>query len=475
MLQSIVKNVSVSFIGRVFGSALALVSLGFMARMLGTDGFGEYATILAYLAVFQLFADFGFHTLLTREITQHPNKEKELVSQFITLRIVIVVVFLAVACGLIFLFPYSDSVKAGVVIAASGVFAMSLSQIFLGVLQKHFVVYKGALAEVMGRVVQLALIVLFFYTGGGLYHILIAFLASVFITLLINIFFVRKIVRFSLAFSIDKWKAILKNALPVAVSIIFTLLYFKADTILLSLMKDAEAVGLYNIAYKVLEAFIFFPAALFGILMPVLSKQAQKSAVLGKTLSVLSHISVLVVVPFVIGGVLVSSSILNIIGGEEFLDSTLTLQVLFVAMGFIVFGNLFGNTGIALNIQKKTMIAYILGFVFNVVANLIVIPIYSYQGAAVTTLATEIIVTISLGFIIYKHAKFQCSPLVFCAAMFAGALMAGALLLLFPTITQQPLSPVYFGIAVATGAGVYGIVSFVFVKKWATQAISYWR
>ena len=469
MLHNISTNVTISFFGRFLGSVIAIISLGFITRALGAGSFGEYTTVIAYLTVFQLVSDFGLHTLLTREISQKPNQEREIVSRFFTLRLCIVFVVLCIGCALVLAFPYSYVVKIGVVMSAIAFLAMSLTQMLLGVLQKHFEVYKSTVAEIIGRITNLILVIIFFYTQAGILYFLLAFIVASFVILGINLFFVHNLTNFHIIFPIPEWKKTLKTALPIAVSIIFTLLYFRADTILLSIMKDADAVGLYGAAYKVLEAFIFFPAALFGILMPVLSRQAKVRKTLGATVSFLCNSSVFIVAPLVAGGVLLSASILNVIGGSEFVQSTTTLQILFGAMGVIVFGNLFGNTIIALDIQKKAMIAYIAGFAFNIVANILVIPAYSYEGAAATTLLTEILVTLVLFIVVSRAIPLAISYFTVFLAVISTIAMTLLLVFAIPNITQ-PLGIPLFLASIAMGGVFYMGINAANVHKYVQKA-----
>ena len=474
MLHDISKNVTLAFIGRFLGNIIAIISLGFITRALGTGSFGEYTTVIAYLAIFQLVSDFGLHTLLTREISQNPHNEQEIVSKFFTLRLCIVFVVLLFGCALVFAFPYSSVVKIGVVMSGIAFLAMSLTQMLLGVFQKHFQVYKSTTAELLGRIVNLVLVIIFFYTHAGVLYFLLAFIVATLVMLCANLLFTQSLVKFRVIFPIPGWKQTLKTAIPVAVSIIFTLLYFRADTIILSIMKDAEAVGLYGAAYKVLEAFLFFPAAFFGILMPILSRQAKNSKKLGKTVSFLFNSSVFVVAPLVAGGVLVSATILNVVGGEQFVQSTTTLQILFGAIGVIVFGNLFGNTVIALDIQKKAMIAYIAGFVFNVVANILVIPTYSYTGAAATTLLTEILVTIVLFVVVRKAIKITVSLYALVLTVLSTTAMTLLILFIVPNTTQVLSIPTFL-LVIATGAGFYIAINAINIKAYIQKARSVFK
>lgn len=453
--QKITLNTLFSYIGRILGGLVAIISIGFITRSLGVEGFGRYSIVVAYLSSFQILADLGLYSLLTKEISQNPEKEKELVSYFFTLRMFVAAAFLFIGVVLVAFFPYSREIKFGIIFASSAFLFLSLSQIFLGIFQKYLQIYKAAIAEVVGRVVQLGFVWYFFTNNGALYQYLTALIAGSFVIFLINLAYARKLVRFKLSVSIKEWKKILKTTFPIAVSLIFTLLYFKADIILISILKTQKDVGIYSAAYKVLETIIFFPAAFIGLMLPVLSRYAKSDKKrLSKLLSRLTDITTIVALPIVAGGILVASSFVYFIGGSEFLVSALTLQILFIAIGIIFYGTLFGSTIIAMGLQKKVMKVYFLGFAFNFIANLIFIPHYSYIGAAWTTVFTEFLVTAWLIWIVKKESQFAWSPALFFKVVFATGLMV---VVLFNIVTPlyEPLSIFWFLGIIVLGVGVY--------------------
>jgi O-antigen/teichoic acid export membrane protein len=188
-------------------------------------------------------------------------------------------------------------------------------------------------------------------------------------------------------------------------------------------------VGIYGIAYKILEGLIFFPAMFVGLIMPLLSNSAfidneRFKKVFQKTLDIL----VIFIVPLLIGLSMLSLPIVVLVGGNNFIASAPILNILALAVGLIFLGNLFGSSIIALNKQKTCAWIYFMGMIFNVVTNLIFIPKYRYIGAAWTTTATELLVTVAMIILIYKTIhylpKFRIiRPLI------AGVIMAGFLYL----------------------------------------------
>lgn len=454
-------NTLASSVGRVGGSFLGLISIGLITRALGREGFGEYSTVLAYLATFQILADLGLYALLTKEISQKSEDENNLVSLFFTLRLVVAAFFLSIGAAFVFFLPYSIEVKIAVVFVSSAFLFMSLTQILMSIFQKYLQTYKNALVEIIGRAVQLGLVWFFFHAGGGFYHYMAALVAASFVIFALNLFFAWRLVRFRLMASISRWRHILRTTFPIAISLVFTLLYFKVDTILLSLLQTQEAVGIYSIAYKVLETFIFFPAAFVGLLLPILAKYAKENREkFSKLVSVTSDLMGYAAFPLVAGGILLSSSLVHLIGGDDFLISTPTLQVLFLAIGIIFYGTLFGTSIIALGLQKKALWAYVAGFLFNFIANLVFIPRYSYLGAAWTTVVTEILVTLVLIWVVRREVFFSFSLSHNVKTASAAVLMGGGIFYFARPITE-PLSALMFLTLVIFGGIIYFVFSYV--------------
>ena len=437
LVRKIAYNTVISTGARLIGVALSLISIGLIARYLGNDGFGSYSLILAFLYIFDSLADLGLYSLMVREISRTGIDEKKVVSNIFTIRTIALLVFMGIAMVAVWFFPYSTEVKIGTMIVSFSFLFLAMGQVLMGIFQKYLRTDKSALADVVARIVQLGLIIACVKLGVGFYSVISVLAVSGFVNFVLLVIFARKYVKFSLEFDFPYWRQIIKNTFPIAVSLVLTLVYFKIDSIFLSLpminryspnlMSD---VGIYGIAYKILEGLIFFPAMFVGLIMPLLSNSAfidneKFKKVFQKTLDIL----IIFIVPLIIGILMLSLPIVILVGGNNFSASAPALSILALAIGLIFLGSLFGNSIIALNKQKMGAWIYFIGMIFNVVTNLIFIPKYRYIGAAWTTTATEFLVTVAMMILIYRIIhylpKFRIiKPLI------AGGAMAGFLYLL---------------------------------------------
>ena len=429
LTQKIAYNALFSAGARVVEVALALIIIGLTTRYLGGGGFGDYIIVITFVYIFSVIADLGLYSIVVREISQEGADEEKIVNNAWTLRLVAGFFILGSAFFISLIFPYSESVKMGIGIAAIGFWILSNTQVLMGLFQKHLAMDKVAIAEILGRVIQLLFVCICVkFDLGFLYIIFSIFLGAIFNFALI-LFFTSKYIKIRPRFDFKFWKKLLKQAYPLAISAILVLIYFKLDTIFLSVMKSREAVGVYGLSYKILENLIFFPAMIVGLTMPIMSRhifsnKERFQSVVQRTLNFL----IIAVVPMIVGVFFISDKIIKLLGGGEgFNDSPLVLNILMAALGFIFLGALFSNIIIAANKQKILARIYFVGMVFNIITNFIFIPRYSYFGAAATTVATELLVTILMIWVVYKSVNFFPSFAVLFKALLASSLMAFAL------------------------------------------------
>lgn len=420
----IAYNVVFNAVAKIISTALALVAIGFLTRYLGRDGFGNYATMLAFFSFFNAVGDIGLQTVTAREISREDADEGRIMSSVLTLRFVISFVVMLLTPLFIFFLPYDATVKMAIVIAALAFLFSSVSMTLNGIFQKHLAMDKVAMVELCGKVLQLSIIIAAVRYDLGFTVVALALLVYMAFNALIIFWLSRRYFSFTLQFDTVYWKTFLKQSLPIGIASIVTFAYFKADTILLSILKSGADVGVYNVAYKVIENLIFFPAMVVGLVLPLLSRfaftdQRAFSLIADKTLKVF----VVLAVPLVIGAFALSPQIVALIGGAGFPESASVLRILIFSLAFIFFGQFFNALLIVKNLQNKLMKALIAAAILNISLNFFLIPRYSYIGAAFTSVATEMFVVLCSCFLVYRYAEYRPKIEHLFGIIFSGLIM----------------------------------------------------
>src|SRR3989338_5276608 len=359
--HNIYKNFFIASVSRLVTAIIGLIIIGFLTRHLGLAGYGSYETVLSYLFIFTVLADFGFHIIHVREISRYPGKERFISGNIFTLRLasLCLVVILAFAVGLFL--PYSGEIKKGILVASIFVIFSSLSQILAGIFQRYNTFYFVSFSDFLTRLIQLGLVVFAVNKDSSLF----------------TFFFSRRFIKFFFRLDFSYVRQIIKASLPVALSILFTAIYIRTDALMLSLMKPQADVGIYRLAAKILETIVFFPALLVELTMPSFSALAKTSSLFNSIFKKTFNILFLMAIPAVLILFFLAEPIVLILGGKEFISSAAPLRIMALVVGMVFLNNLGGKALIALDLQRVGMWIYFSGAVLNIVSNLIVIPRYS--------------------------------------------------------------------------------------------------
>ncbi|MBT4121820.1 flippase [bacterium] len=432
--RSIANNTFWQIIGKIIGTFLGIITIGLLTRYLGQTGFGQYTTALAFMQFFGVLVDMGLYLICLREISANPEREEYIISNIFTLRIISAFIFIGGGALLIFLFPYPAIVKYSALIVSLSFFFMSLVQILTTVFQKNLKMTQVALAEVIGRIGFLIVIFLFIFYKENLPALMLGNVANTFIYFLILWVLVKKYVKITWLIDLPYWKEIITKAWPIALGVVLNLVYFRADTIILSLYKPASEVGIYGAPYKILEIIATFPHMFMGLVMPLLTaawlvKNKEKFQ------NILQHtfnFFLIIIIPMILGTIPLSHGIMKLIAGDGFTESGAILPILIVATGLIFLGTMFTYTLVILDKQKAMLKYFGLAAVLALIGYFIFIPRYSYFGAAWVTVIVEGFITIMALSLTFYHAKIKLKLNVLWKSLLASIIMTSCLYYLLP-------------------------------------------
>ncbi len=309
LATKVAYNTIIQVISKIIATLLGLVAIALITRYLGQFGFGQYTTIITFLSFFGIIADLGL-TLVTVQMISRPGvNQDKILSNLFGLRLISAILFLGLAPLVVIFFPYDPLVKIGVAVTTLSFFFIALNQILVGLFQKHLRLDKVSIAEVAGRVVLVLGVFMVIKINQGLLGIMATMITASAINFLLLYLFSRTYARIKLHFDFKFWRQIITKSWPLALTIIFNLIYLKTDTLLLSIIKRPSdlgimaEVGLYGAAYKVIDVLITFPFMFAGIVLPILTarwaegnKQKFKS-ILQKSFNVM----VILAIPLAVG------------------------------------------------------------------------------------------------------------------------------------------------------------------------------
>lgn len=424
--KKIAHNTIAQVGGKTLSTVLSLFSLSLITRYLGPSGFGEYTIILTFLGFFAVFADFGL-TLVTVQLISDKNRNQaKVLNNLFALRLVSILIFLSLAPLIAIFLPYSAAVKLGLIIALFAFVFPALNQVIIGLFQKKLCMEKNAISEIIAKLFLLVSILLAEKFSLGLNGILLATGFSAFISFLLHYLFSLKYALIKLEWDFSLWKEIVIKFWPLALTIILGLVYLRADTLILSLFKTTEEVGFYGTSYKVLDVLTALPFMFAGLILPLLSSSYLEKRYddFKKVLQRSLDFVIIIAIPTVVGIILTSKEIIMIIAGPDFIPSVLILQILIISLLAVFPGTILNHAVIAMDRQKKMIPFYIFTSISSLIAYLVLIPKFSYYGAAAVTIYSEVIIAIFATYCIFNYSDFRFSLKKASRTTLSGLIMA---------------------------------------------------
>jgi len=289
---------------------------------------------------------------------------------------------------------------------------------------------------------------LLLYFGYGLVAFALVLLLAEFIYFnILRYIYIKKVEIPKFKFDFKFWKYLFKKSLPFWFTFIFVKIYFQISNIMLPLMKNYEVTGWYNAALKLVDGLYFIPFVVTMAVFPAMSRLFIKNKNYLKLLYEKAFKYLFIIAfPIGIGTLLLANRLILFIYKKEFAQSSIALQILIWAEVFI-FLNLFVGHLLG-SINKQKLFAYSTGVcvVLNIILNLILIPKFSYIGASVALVITEVVNFALLYYFSFKN-KFKLPLFKLTYKPIIAGLVMGAFIIYFKflhIVVLVPLSAVLY-------------------------------
>jgi O-antigen/teichoic acid export membrane protein len=446
----VASNTAVQIAGRGVTLAIGLASIAILTRYLGPDDYGRYTLALTYMQLFGVLADVGLFTIVVREISRHPERTERLVGNTLTLRLLLAAAAIVLAALVSLLLPYDPDVREAILLAGLPLLFGMLNTTFVTVLQARLRMSRAVIGDVAGRALSLAAVALVVVLDLGFLAVMGAAAAGALATAVVTMLLTRRLVALRPRSEPRVWRRLLATALPLGVALAVNELYFRADTLIISLFEPYQQVGLYTLAYRMLELTLVFGTVFLTTTFPLLSQAvADDEPRARRTIQVSTDLFVAVGVPLVAGGLVLAPELVELAAGSEFEDASTPLQILLAAGALAWVNGVFGYALIAKDRQLSALWLNGAALAFNVALNLALVPVYGIVVAAVVTVASEALILTGSYVLMRRHFDFFPAPRTLAPALLSAAVMAGLLLVLegAPVLLLVPLGgAVYAGL-----------------------------
>ncbi len=396
-MRRVMHNSLLRLAGYAIGAALHFGIIVLIGRYLGTTGFGHFSFILALVSIFQLLTDMGVRTVLIRDIAV--DKENFASRLGVAQTLLWLLASLSMGCIVLLahLLTLTVEVRQATYLAGVAVIMTFYGLSYSAVLRAFEEMEWDILGFVLHKVIFLGFIWVILKTDWGLRGVFGAMLAANSCQYLYYWRLVRvRYGRAELNLDLRAGWALLIESIPLGIAEVLRRLTWQVGKLLLAALGTPVAVGLFSAAYKFLEAMSPFTVNLTLPLFPVFSRLAHISS--AKLFDAYEQsLKFLYVMGVPVGVILfvLSDRIVTLCFGVAYREAGQVLRILAPVVILLLPISVYGYVFTALGRQRLYMGCVVVALLTNIGLDLLLIPSYSYIGAAVGTLVAEAVLFLS--------------------------------------------------------------------------------
>ena len=317
------KNLLSLFTADIARRLFGFISVAYLARVLGKEGFGAVNVGFAVLAYVMVLSAAGFPTLATKKIAQ--GESPELVGSVIGSRLITTLTVLLVT-ALVVLTTIQNTTIAGLIILFS---CAVLPQIFFvdWFFQGKETLEIVSASRVAQAIVYLAVVLIFVRTINDILWVAAGSIAGESLASLLLL------IRFRTAYPgvhvrIKPSLRLSTQSVPLAVGIIMTTLVINYPSIALGIFTTTSNVGTYSAASKLVYFLLMGDRILVLLLLPASARKYSDSPeTFTRMLTDAMRWIFIISLPVAVGGILIANKLIAIIYGMEYSSSVAVFQV----------------------------------------------------------------------------------------------------------------------------------------------------
>lgn len=393
-MKSVKINAILNTLKTICSIIFPLITIPYASRVLHAANYGIVSWCNSIIQYFALFATLGVVTYAQREgprFRDQKEKFQTFASEVFTINAAATVISFIGLFICLYIFAKMRNYKVVILVQSLMIIFTTLGVDWINsVYEDYFYI------TVRYIIIQLLCLVgLFLFVRNSSDYLAYAFIMVIANAggNLLNIFYVRRYTTVHLV-PLSHCKKHMGPTIKLFAVSLASVIYVSSDITILGIFRGNKDVGIYTIASRVDSTIKTVLNAVMTVAMPRLSfylghkEEDQFNGLLHNIFDYLITFAL----PVIAGLFMLSGPIMYLLGGQEYVQGYLSLQILSISLFFAVLACYFA-TGIILlyKLDNVYLIATIISSVTNIVLNFLLIPYLGYNGAALTTLLAEMI------------------------------------------------------------------------------------
>lgn len=403
-VKTIFKNMSWLLISQIIASVCGFIWTILMARYLGVNRYGIFGFATSFTGILAIIMDLGISSHIVRNISTDYSSAPKYLGNAIPLKIIFIAVALILTLITLILMKSNELIITVTLLFTIEMIFKSYINLFNGSFQAFEEGKYQGIGNTIVTILTLIFILLTIFTDLGIIGIAISYIVANLIALIYEYYVLNKhIVKPKFELDIPFCKEITKYAIPFAITGLLYTIYYSIDVVMLTNMVGEYATGIYNASYKLISVLTLFYSVYTAVIFPVMSKffkNDEKMLLISFEKSI--KYLMLAIIPLAVATAFYSTDIIQFIYGNAYNGAASVLSILIWTVCLLFIS---GAANTLLNAShKETTVTkiYAIAAIFNIILNFFMIPHFTYDGAAITTVLSDILIVIIQCYVIYK-------------------------------------------------------------------------
>lgn len=380
------------------GSKIASIALFIvMARELGPSQFGIFTFALAFVTIVTALADFGQDAVLTREVARDRSLVRDYFANTLALKATLALPSLALATAVVGLTGSDGRTQTVVLLLGVAIVAELLTHTSSAVFQGYERLVYIPIVLITQRFVTAIAGITALKLEADVVAVSALYLAGSVVGLALSLVLLARYVwRPVPVLEPRRWPLLMRAAVPIGLAGVFGTVLFRVDAAMLTWFESDRVVGLYGGAYRLFESTLFLGWAVGAALYPVLSRLVGDAKGSSQVFARGIKLALVLSLPFAVGAGVLAEPLVTTLYGASFEDAGRSLQLL--APTIVLYPLSYLALTLLVAQRRHRFVTIVLGLVAveNVLANLVLIPWLSLEGAALGTTISQLLVTTAL-------------------------------------------------------------------------------
>ncbi len=405
MLKKSIWNTLVQIGGKAITVLISLVTTGIVTRKLGVSNYGYFILITSTFVFLDAISDFGEKTIGIREV----SKGKRVLANLLQLKFLTTGFSWLLGMLVVCFWNGFEGIRVEAAVALVMVWLTSIFGVGEIIFQSKLKMHKKVIVDVLFPLLFLSALVI--WKGHvNLMWVFAVYLGARVLSMISGWLMVKnykEIIEvktdFQQRWNFEKIKGLWQQTWPMGVFLVLFAAYDRmVDSMMIQNFMGATEVAFYGLAYKIYGVLIqpayFYVNSIFPMMSSTM--KGKKNLFMSSLLLILLGVIIIVCAVTVLAPWMVW-----VLAGAEYAPAATILRILVWGCAFTYFGHLVGFTLIARGGQKKMLLVGVIGLLFNVIANWLIIPHQGMYGAAKVTVATEAIDLLAMSYFLWKQEK----------------------------------------------------------------------